>query len=230
MPQIDVSVRTPEAAGINRHPKMLKSIAGFMVVDSAEAYASAGDTLKEIKAKFTELDTQRKSFTKPMDTAKSRIMTLFKAPLEFLKEAEADIKGKMIAYANEQKRIQAAEEARARKAQRMEQARLEKEAVEAAKQGDIEAAALLEEKAEMVPVSAAVAPVPAAVGISTRQIWQAEVTDVDALMRAVLAREVTPDVFNVNMALLNSWARSMKSELKVPGVRAKSVDSIAARR
>lgn len=229
MPQIDVSVTTPDAATLSRQTKMLVYSADSIAILSLGDYEEAGEELREVKKKHKELDTLRKSITKPMDEAKGGVMALFRAPLDFLEKAENILKGKMIAYANEQKKIQAAEEARARKAQRIEQERLEKEAMEAAKQGDIEQAAMLEAEAEMVPVSAAVAPIPTATGTSARQTWTAEVYDVDALMRAVLAGDVTPEVFLLNRPMLNGWARSMKTELKVPGVRAKPVDGLAAR-
>src|SRR5450759_2943140 len=78
-----------------------KSLVGFKVVTVTQ-YEQAGETLKEIKGAQKRLDTLRKSFTQPIDQAKSAIMNFFRGPEEKLAQAEKAVKGGMLAYHAEQ--------------------------------------------------------------------------------------------------------------------------------
>ena len=67
---------------------------------------------------------------------------------------------------------------------------------------------------------AVVAPPPQAEGVTSRELWGAEVYDFPALIRAVAEGKVEPAVLQPNMTTLNGLARTLKSALNIPGVRA----------
>ncbi len=158
-------------------------------ITTATEYTGAAEQLKLVKAKAKDLDTTRKNLTQPIDESKKRIMDFFRAPLQFLADAEAAIKKSMISYDNEQARIRREEEARLQALARKEQERLErlaeKRAEKAEVKGDMEKA---EEIRESVPVIAV--PILAdnkvkVAGISMRTIWSGAVVDKMLLIKAV---------------------------------------------
>lgn len=57
-------------------------------------------------------------------------------------------------------------------------------------------------------------------GVSYRDNWRAEVTDLLALVKAVAAGKITLDALMPNEVWLNVQARALKNSLAVPGVRA----------
>ncbi|WP_261526849.1 hypothetical protein [Burkholderia multivorans] len=122
--------------------------------------------LTKIKGLQKELDAKRKSITQPIDAAKKAVMDLFRAPTDYLDQAEALLKKAIQTYDREEERKRIAEQARLEEAARQERARLEQEAAareaaaqaearaiqrqaeQAAAAGDVEAAARLSAEAE----------------------------------------------------------------------------------
>lgn len=199
------------------------------VIDSPVMYELAADELKTIKAKYKALEDQRKAITGPMDKAKKEVMDLFRKPLEMLEQAEGVIKRTMLAYANEQRRLQAEAQRQADEAAAAERKRMEEQAKAAEQTGDAASAIALQSASEMV-----VAPVvriePAKVsGISTRVIWSAEVTDKLAYLQHVLAHPELIDTIEISMKPLNQMATALKDKLAIPGVRAVASETMSAR-
>ena len=79
-----------------------------------------------------------------------------------------------------------------------------------------------------VPV-APVAPKPAAEGLSFRDNWTAEVTDLALLVKAIARGEAAITLVVANQPALNGMARSLRGALALPGVRAVN-ERIAAQR
>lgn len=67
-------------------------------VASPIQYTHAARDLRTIKEKFKELETLRKSMTRPLDESKAQIMNFFRAPLATLERAERIIKERMLEY------------------------------------------------------------------------------------------------------------------------------------
>jgi hypothetical protein len=144
----------------------------------------------------------------------------FLDPLEAIKKAQsADMK----AWEREQeaKRLEAE-----RLAQEIARKQAEDEAIAAAaaleKQGTPEA------KAEAEKIMAAPVDIPQVVvksvvpkggGSFTRDNWKAEVTNIKALARAVLAGQVPEQALMGNTVFLGQQARSLKKGMAWPGVR-----------
>ena len=206
-------------------PALLKK--AELTISTQPEYEIAGDVLKEVKARYKELDTQRKEITKPIDTAKKAVMDLFSPPLSLLEKAEMKIKGLMLGYTTEQERKAREEQVRL---QRLADAQAEKEKkildekiARAEASGKTEKVAELEQKkAEVqaidVPVIAPVIEAPK--GISYRDKWSAEVIDFKAL----------PDEYKIaNQQALDKVAQATKGAITIPGVKMKSEKIIASR-
>jgi len=205
-----------------------------IAISNQRHYESAALSLKGIKGKWKELDSLRKSITRPLDESKKKIMDLFRAPQDLLSEAEKILKSKMITYSTEQDRIRQEEqkklEAKAEKERQKKEEQQwaweekERKLREAGKAAEADRAA---EKAEERAAEAeeVVAPVAASrvektEGVSYRDEWYAEVTDFTAL----------PDVYKLpDMTKLNKQAKATKSTVPVPGVVFKSKKVLASR-
>lgn len=201
------------------------------IISTVEQYAGAATQLNEIKAKSKELEEKRKGIVGPMNEAVKRVNEFFRAPLQFLADAEAAIKRSMITFDNEQNRIRREEEARLQEIARKEQERLtkaaEKKAATAEAKGDTWKA---EEIRESVPVVAApvLADKPKVAGIAMRTTWSGEVTNKMELIKAVAEGKAPATLLDVNMPALNQMARALKEEMNYPGVKAVSSQHVAA--
>ncbi|WP_256729676.1 hypothetical protein [Burkholderia pseudomallei] len=136
------------------------------VIDSPEMYQLAADELAQIKTLQKNVEKQRTDITGPMNAALKAVNALFKAPGDWLDQAEQILKRAMLGYqqAEERKRREeqaererqaAAERARVPEEAAAERARSERDAAalrqqaERAQQtGDVEAAARLATQAE----------------------------------------------------------------------------------
>lgn len=144
---------------------------------------------------------------------------------------EAERKAREQREREERERAKREEEAGAEKKRKEEEAlKLAEEAEAAGKPEEAEkiveeAASVPEPEPEPIPEPAPAPIIPPkaqAEGIRTRMDWYAEVTDLTALIRAVLQGQVSQSVIEPNMKALNSMAKSHKESLRVPGVQAKS--------
>jgi colicin import membrane protein len=147
-------------------------------VDSQELLDAAGDDLRAVKTLAAQVEEQRTSITVPLNTALKAVNDLFRPAKTYLDEAERVLKGAMVTYTDEQARIarearqRAEEEARKERerldAERREQERLarvaaeqaaaaQREAAEATARGDAAAAAAAEEAQRKASAAAAAA-------------------------------------------------------------------------
>lgn len=183
--------------------------------------------LKEVKLRYKELDAQRKEITTPLDDAKKAVMSLFKPPLELLEKAETKLKGLMLSYTAEQERKAREEQARLQKLadQEAEKQRkaLEAKIARAEASGKTEKAEMLEqEKENIIPITApVVAPqIEKPAGISYREQWSAEVTDINLVPREWLI---------ANMPALNKIAQATKGNITIAGVKFTATKILASR-
>lgn len=217
-----------KAEAIRKSAAMAARYAHSIRVETQDDYSYAADELKGVKKKYKELEENRKSITRNIDAAKKQVTDLFRKPLDFLTQAEVELKNKLRQYDNKQEAILEAELKKAREEQRKEQERLRAEAEKAMEKGDVEVAAALEFEADSTPVVTALPP-PKTEGISYREDWYAEVTDEAALITAVLKGNAPSNLIVINMAVLNAMARTLKKGFNVPGVVAKTKKTMAAK-
>lgn len=95
-----------------------------LVVDSELMFSVAGEDLQTLKALQHEVEAQRVAITRPLNEALRAVNALFRAPKQFLEEAEGVLKSAMLAYtAAERQRLEAAR-SQAQQCQWQEQERL----------------------------------------------------------------------------------------------------------
>lgn len=218
----------PQVKELTKATQSLVERAATYVVTTATQYSAAGQDLMSVKGARDRLEKIRKSFTAPLDQAKKAIMDFFRGPTEQLDRAESQIKRAMIGFTQEQERLRREEQARADEAARKEQEKLQQQAARAAESGKTEKAGALQQRAASV-----VAPVinrepPKVAGISARENWYAECTDLRALVMAIAEGNAPLSFVMANDKVLGAQARNLKSEFVVPGVRVWSEGNIAS--
>lgn len=186
-------------------------------IKDADQLLSAGEVLRNIKARSTELTALRKTMTVPLDAAKKAILDLFRAPELRLSRAESSIKRGIVEYERqvevERRRI----EAQLRDAQAEEAARLNERAEKLRERGKEEQADAVIDSIPPVPV--VIMDTPHLSGISTRKTWKAEVVDFEVLVLAAAEGHVPMEYILPNETMLNAAARALKGTAKIPGVR-----------
>ena len=192
-------------------------------ITTAEVYANVGEDMKAIKAKTKELDTLRKSLTKPLDESKKRIMEFFRRPLMALTAVEAAINTAMVGWNREQERIRQAEELRLQEAQRKETERLQKLAAKAEQRGDENKKEEFEGRAAVVQstVPTVATKVEKIAGLQTKTYWKYRIADVNKIPREYMIP---------NEKALGEIARSTKGKIKIDGVEFYSEDKMAGSR
>lgn len=81
--------------------------AADIVIDSTDMYEIASDELKNIKGLQKKVEEQRTTITGPLNQAVKAVNDLFRAPKEFLEQAETSVKRSMIGWTTEQERLAA---------------------------------------------------------------------------------------------------------------------------
>jgi hypothetical protein len=196
-----------------REAQGLVTIADSYFIDSRLVAEMAATEIQGFKRFFDQVEGLRKSLTAPIDESKRRVMDLFRPALEPAKTAEAILKAKLVTYlAAEARELKAAQEAARRAADELAKA-MHAQAAEAAAKGRVEDARAITQQADMLPAAAA-AGVPTAgpklAGISERETWGWELLD-----KAIVPREF----LCLDTAKLNQYARAMKAEAHVAGIR-----------
>lgn len=218
----------PEVQDAVSEATALREIASNYQIASSADYMAAGEDLLRIKTAKNNLDTRRKRITKRIDLEKKEVMDFFRPPTRWLEEAERILKRTMLTYQQAEERKRRHEQEKLEKAAERKRQRLEQRAVEAAEKGDERKAAALDAQACTV-VTPVVQPQTKVTGVSTRETWKAEVTDLMALVKAVAAGDASLTLIQANTTEINKRARALKSEFDVPGIRVYPEQSLAAR-
>jgi hypothetical protein len=216
---------SPEAEALAKETEIILNSYQGIVVNNNATLLSAGGELKNIKGKLSELDTLRKSMTRPLDAAKKAIMEFFRVPQERLEKAEGTIKRAMLQYQQECEAVRLKEEARLREQALKEEARkkaaLEARADKAAAKGNIEKAEELRQQKEQVFVPAPVvnSSVAKVAGVATKQVWKFEVSDVNLIPREYMI----PD-----MVKIGAMVRATKGTIPIAGIEMFAEETLSA--
>jgi len=248
--------RDEKAAHLVQVASDTKTQAMDLQVRTPREYELTSGFLRDVKTKFNEIEGHRTYLKQPFLEGGRRIDEFFKPPLQFLKEAEAMAKQKLLGYESEQRRIAAEEqrkleekarkerealEAKARaereKADR-EAAELQRRADEARKQNDLAESVRLrnqadkiieksEVKAETALSKAAQIVAPKVEAYIPPVVGQSSRTVWKA--RVVDAFKVPREYLMVNEALLDKVAGVTKGGAPIPGVEFYSEQVMSAR-
>lgn len=133
-----------------------KDVALAFVIEDAESYRVAVETLRELANKAKEIDTKRKSATRPLDDAKKEIISWWQPAVDRISEASVSLRRAIVEYdAKQQEREQAVARAAA--------------------------AALVAGKPVDTAAMAAVFAQEKPAGIAIKKVWRFRITDFDAL-------------------------------------------------
>lgn len=179
-------------------------------IATAEQYENGAHELQAIKAKWKEIDDARKELKRPIDEAAKRIQAFFGKPLDFLAQAESIIKGKLVAYQNEQDRLRREEQRKADEAARRERERLEERAAKAAAAGKVDKADELQHAAAAIVAPVIQREAPKVAGLAMRETPKFEITDASKLPREYLM----PDEQRIRKVV-----NALKLDANIPGIR-----------
>lgn len=226
-----VTIARPDQAALARTAdSALALVEGFEVTDAA-TYEIGAEELRGIKSKATQLDTQRKAITKPLDEAKAAVMDLFRGPIDLLTRAEGILKGKLLAYQQEEQRKAREAQLQAERAAQAERDRLAAEAAELAAQGRAGEAMVKEQVAAMVVAQPpAVQEAPKVSGLATRTTVEFEVVDLVQLVQHIAKHPELIGLIAADSVKLRAYVRGLGLSTNLPGVRVFEKASLSSAR
>ena len=245
-----------KATQLVRAASETKQQALSLLVRTPREYEQVSEFVSQVKAKQKEIDGYRTYLKEPYLEGGRRVDEFFKPPLNFLKEAEAAAKTKLLGYQEEQRRIAAEEqkkleekarkerealEAKARQERERadaEAAEIKRKADEARQSGDLAQAVTLqhqatklveksEAKAETLLSKASSVVAPKVEAYIPPVVGQSSRTIWKA--RVVDAALVPREYLVVNEKMLDQVAGATKGKLTVPGVEFFSEQIMSAR-
>jgi hypothetical protein len=233
MADVIVAPITPDPTGklAARANARVERARAFEVVN-AETYTAAATELQAIKALRGEVDAAFDPIIADANRAHKTALAQKAKVDEPLVESERIYKAAMAAYATEQKRLQQIEE---RQLLEQNQAIAKQERQDRVYEAQAYGASREELKAiagsplQIAPV-VTTTTVPRVSGISSRSIWRFEVTSKQALDQFIAQNPQFSNLTAPNDAAIGGMARSLKSAMKIPGVRVWEESGIAAGR
>jgi hypothetical protein len=189
-------------------------------ITDASTFDDCARALQDIKGIAKQVDALQKSFTVPLEKEKKDVIAWFRETfITQLERSERLLKAAILEWQAQQDRKRREEQQRAEDAARKERERLARLAERANARGD-------EDKAEQhLARSEAIVAAPVAVasskapGISTRSVFEYEITDASLLPREYLL----PDDKRIGAVV-----RAMKMDTNIPGIKVIERKTIAA--
>lgn len=214
-----IVIARPDPTALVQEFQPLVKRAGAMVVSSKDEHEVAVEAMKTLRGVEKKLTDHYEPTRKALDTAKKELLLARDKMIQPFAEARVVIGQKVDAYEAEQARI-AAEERRAKEeaARKVDEERRLLEAIAAEEAGDTELAEAIVQEPVPAPVVHIEPQIAKVAGVSVRESWRAEVVDLLALIRHCAATGTTA-YLQPNLVALNQQARSLRSELRIPGVR-----------
>jgi hypothetical protein len=196
-----------------------------------QTYERACDFLKGIKALRQEIAETFDPHIKRAFDAHRALCAEKKDAEAPLADAERIVKTALVEYDREQEAIRRQEQiAREAELRTQEEDRRLAEAEALAAAGAPEMAEALLSEPIQTPAVAVAPKVPKVNGIAYRETWSAQITDLHALVKFVAAHPSHLGLLTANTAALNAQARSLKGQMRIPGVQAVATRDVAAGR
>lgn len=209
----------------------LKQELGALVITDQQTYDKATTALLEASSWVKSATSWFADFVKPSYAAYQAALGKQKAVIDPVKTQIGIIKDAVLRYDREQETLRRQQQAEAEAAERK---RVEDEKLADAQQlHDQGAPAEVIDEVLSEPVFTAPVYVPAtyakASGVSMRDNWKAEVTDIDAFIKACAKDKNLRGLLTINQPALNAMAKAQKERLDIAGVRAYNDKVVAAR-
>lgn len=209
------------------------------LVTDAATYTAAGELLLGIKALRKQIDQTFDPIIADAHKAHRTACEKKRAVEAPLSEAESILKRALVAFdqaeerrrREEQRRVEAEARQRAEAEALERAAAMEKEGREYGDQGLVrDAEQLVEEtlQAPPPPVAPIAKQTPKVQGIAIQTVWDCEVVDLPAFITYVAQHPAFANLLMPNLSALRAQARSLKSGLKLPGVKVFSTQRVAA--
>lgn len=203
-------------------------------VESCQEGTDVALTAKRLRLKIEK-------YHKPhIDNAHKAHKDLVKAMKELtepLKKAEDWIKRQIVDYNREIERVRLEAAIKAQKEAeeklRQEKERLDKIAMEAAEKNDESAFEEATQESESIteqdftPVQQPKEAMPT--GVSTRKNWQVEITDLKALIKAVMEGHAPENFIIANEKAIKQWAKAVGDTQKIPGIKVYDKGTVSLR-
>ena len=223
------SIQFPDPTPIQHEANALVAAAQDIVVYDEPSYATAGEFLRRTKTMAKRIEEYFEPTVKAAHQAHKAAVAARDGILKYPSQAEKIVKDKMGSWSMAERERRERERREAEERARLEaEERQLQEAIALEQAGQKEAAVAVVER----PVEV-IAPIPEprakVAGVSEREIWSAKVLDMLTLVKAVAAGDAPLTLLMVNETTLNSLARSLKSQFRVPGCQVTSRIETAAR-
>ena len=226
--EMQAQIVTPEVEKSTETALTVIDVANSLVISTVDDYKVAQGLMKTVKERIKELTDTRMEQTRPIDTAKAKIILFFSGPLEKLEKAKTYLNKIMVDFTEiqetrrreEEKRLQ--EEAR----KRAEEETL-RQAIEAEAAGEKEEAEQIMAEPVYVPPIRVASEIPKSKESHIRESWSAEIVDVMALVKSIAEKKtdiqaIEPNHLIKNHPFLNTLATRYNKTLNIPGVKAVS--------
>jgi phosphoenolpyruvate-protein kinase (PTS system EI component) len=200
----------PSVVALSPALERLRAMTKGLVIKTAEGYEAAATMLKSIKGSLATIEDARTRITQPINASLREVNAQAKAAAAPFLADEQTIKRAMIAYSDEQDRLQREEQRRQNEAAAKEQARLQEIADRAAAKGQDTKAEAFQERAQAVTAPIVQREQPKIAGIAIPKIWTFEITDEDLIPREYLI---------VDESRIRRVVTALKGDTKIPGVR-----------
>jgi hypothetical protein len=211
--------QNPAVIEVTNEITSLESFAANYAVTTPAQYEAGAADLARVKGMLKKLEETRTSITGPMNAALDKVNAFFKGPATKLKAIEQLIKGKLGAFYEDQQRIAREQQAKADEDARKERERIEAQAKKAAESGKVEKAEALQQRAATVVAPVIVREPPKVSGMQMRDAWKFEVTNPSLVPREYLV---------VDEARIRKVVQALKGDANIPGVRVYSEKQIAS--
>jgi hypothetical protein len=232
----DVTIVAPDSAKVRDEVDGIALAAELVAVTDEASAAHATDFVREVKAHMARVEAFFEPSIKAAHTTHKLLCAQRNELLAPLQAVDAKVRGRLNAWADSERRKRE-EEARLERerARKAEEERQLNEA--AAREAEGSAPADLDEAAAVADLrgsiaeeqALAAAPAPKIAGASVRVTWTAHVTDKPALIAYVAQHPEVQHYLEPNQKLLDSMAKQMKDQMRVPGVRVVSNTTTAIR-
>lgn len=189
------------------------------VITNDTDYIAYANRRKDTKARLRMLQSGYEQHATPLNVALRSVREVWKPAIDVVEQEDALRARTMGEYQSrklaEQRKLQAAADEQARK----QRAALENRAAKAEASGKLDKAADLAHQADAVVAPVVRTNPPKISGQSVREVWSFQIEDASQIPREYLL----PDT-----AKLGQFARAMKADAKVPGVRFYSETRVAS--